>query len=332
MTTLTSPLDLLSAIPFLVGYTPEDSIVLISLRDDSIDVAMRIDFPSSLDTQSLQNLVDHLHRNRAEAAILVSYIPDTCMDADVILKWLIDAIDEREIPLRESIVVVAGRWRSMFCDDNECCPIEGSELPQLESSRIAAEQVAQGKPLPFPSVDAMIDSLAHIEDETLTAKIAEIPPIDYSNKPEVRQRIGAGAIIDFLHDFESDGICRDKGLVATALFYLRDLQVRDFALGSVSLENSDLCFAAWRWMLRIAPRGYVAPVATIFAAICYERGDGAMAQRALDRADEDEPGYALTHLLREVFKAGLPPTIFASMRSELHPKVCEAIFSGSMKA
>ncbi|MBU3753040.1 MAG: DUF4192 family protein, partial [Candidatus Nanopelagicaceae bacterium] len=42
MTTLTSPHDLLAAIPFLVGFKPEDSIVLMSIKDDSIFMALRI--------------------------------------------------------------------------------------------------------------------------------------------------------------------------------------------------------------------------------------------------------------------------------------------------
>jgi hypothetical protein len=83
-------------------------------------------------------------------------------------------------------------------------------------------------------------------------------------------------------------------------------------------------------LLRIAPEGYVAPVATIFAAIAYERGDGAIAHRALDRAEIDNPDYAMTGLLRQVFSSGWAPESFAAMRAELHPKICDALFSGTM--
>jgi hypothetical protein len=53
MTTLTSPHDLLAAVPFLIGYHPTDSIVLISLLDESIGMAMRIDFPQEIDPDQL---------------------------------------------------------------------------------------------------------------------------------------------------------------------------------------------------------------------------------------------------------------------------------------
>ena len=38
MTTLTSPLDLLNAVPFLIGFQPKDSIVILSLREEAIDI------------------------------------------------------------------------------------------------------------------------------------------------------------------------------------------------------------------------------------------------------------------------------------------------------
>ena len=332
MTTLTSPIDLLNAIPFLIGYQPKDSIVLISLREEAIDLAMRIDFPQNIDFDQIQTLVGHLTRNGAEAAIIVSYIPDSTPDADLVLKCLAEAIEESAIPVTESLVIVGERWRSTLCVDESCCPPEGSALPLLTDSRIAAEQVALGRPIPFPSQEALVESLTPLKEEAKVAEIiSTIEPFDYSFDPSPRQRKGAQTVLDFLYDFEADGTCRDLSLVAEVLVSLQDLQVRDFALGTISDEKSDLYFAAWRWLMRIAPATYIAPPATIFAVLCYERGDGAMANRALDRAVSDNPNYALTSLLREVFTEGMSPSIFKTMRRELHPKVCEAIFSGTMK-
>jgi len=241
MTTLTSPHDLLAAIPFLVGFKPED----------------------------------------ADAAISVYYIPESSSDADLLIKTITDAIDERNIPLRESLIVHANRWRSLICEDSDCCPPEGSPLPELDNSRIAAEQVALGKPVPFESINQLVNSISALEpDQELLTRITEIPEIDYEDDPVPLQRQGAEAITDFIADFTADGLCRDKDLLALVLVRLLDLQVRDFALGSVSDETSDTYFSAWRWLLRVAPEGYVAPVATLFAAVAYERGDGAIAHRA----------------------------------------------------
>lgn len=329
MTTVTNPSDLLAAVPFLIGYQPSDSIVLMSLKEESITMAIRIDFPESIRKREASALVEKFRGS--DGALLVSYIPDSCTDAESILKPLIEAFDEAEIPLRESIIIVGNRWRSLICGDEACCPLEGSPLPELVDSRIAVEEITQGKVMPFKNLTEMASSLDSELDQVVIEMMGRIPAIDYNQEPTLLQRDGANAILDFLHDFEVDRICRDKRLVAKVLVRLKDLQVRDFALGSMDSE-SDLYFDAWRWLLKKAPEGFVAAPATLFAVASYERGDGAMANLALERAESDQPNYSMAKLLRQLFQSGKPPTIFAELRAELHPKVCAALFSGSISA
>lgn len=168
------------------------------------------------------------------------------------------------------------------------------------------------------------------EDSLLQTELSNISEIDYEQDPTPFQRQGAEAVIDFIADFAADGLVRDKRLIALVLTRLKDLQVRDFALGSVSIENLQLYFNAWNWLLSCAPQGYVAPVANLLAAVSYEKGDSTLAHHALDLANIDDPEYAMTGLLRQVFSAGWSPSTFAVMRAELHPRICDAIFSGSM--
>lgn len=168
------------------------------------------------------------------------------------------------------------------------------------------------------------------EDSLLLAELTKISEIDYEEDPTPFQRQGAEAVIDFMADFAADGLVRDKRLVALVLTRLKDLQVRDFALGSVTPERLELYFNAWRWLLSCAPEGFIAPVANLLAAVAYEKGDRAFAHRALDRAVKDDPDYAMTGLLRQVFSSGWPAESFAVMRQQLHPRICDAIFSGSI--
>ena len=332
MTTLTSPHDLLAAVPFMIGYKPDDSLVLIGLRHEAVELAMRVDFPETVDLEQIALLIDHLRKNEVEEALLVSYIPDSVTDADVVIKALSEALESAGFPLRESLIIVAGRWRSLICGDELCCPLEGQALPALDSSRVAAEQIALGNPLPFRDEDELLRSLEPFdEDPELLQWISTIEQEQEVSNPQELQREGAEALIDFVNDFGSDGICRDKRLVALLLLRLKDIQVRDFALGSVTEEKINLYFDAYRWLMRSAPIGYVAPIATIFAAICYERGEGALAQRVLDRAFADEKNYGLARLMRQLFATGQKPEIFREMRSELHPKICDAIFSGTLQ-
>jgi hypothetical protein len=272
-----------------------------------------------------------LERDKADAVLAIFYLPDAPTDSTPVIQALTSAIEAHGLHLRESIIVSAGRWRSLLCDDKECCPESGSAMPELSGSRIAAEQVAQGKPLPFENVHELVASISALpEDAELLDLISQIDPIDYNNDPVPQQRQGAEAVVDFIADFHAEGLCRDKKLIALVLVRLLDLQVRDFALGSVTEDTLHNYFSAWRWLMRIAPQGYVAPVATLFAAVAYERGDGALAQRSLDRVEADNPDYAMLNLFRQVFSRGWSPENFAAMRAELHPKICDSLFSGTM--
>lgn len=140
------------------------------------------------------------------------------------------------------------------------------------------------------------------------------------------QRDGATAVIDLSMQFADRGYNCDIELMAQVLGRLSDIQVRDFALGTHSQTTFDTYWSMWLYLMRIAPVGFVAPVACLFATLAYERGDTELAYRALDRATSDQPQYSLTILLRRVFASGWPAGAFAAMRMELHPKVTAGIF------
>ncbi|MDP1720106.1 MAG: DUF4192 domain-containing protein [Candidatus Nanopelagicaceae bacterium] len=336
MTTLTSPHDLLAAVPFLIGYHPTSSLVIVSLKDDAIGMAMRVDYPSSesISDDLYDSLIFHLVRERAEGALVVAYVPDDRSDGEEVLENIESAMVRASIPLRESLLIVNGRWRSVICTDSDCCPLEGRVLPELTTSRVAVEQVAQGRPMPFADVDGLTDSIAPLPLSTDLDFLATIH--SYCIDPDAvviqtAQRASAIAVIDLVARFVDGSIGTDfesdQELSARVIAGVGDIQVRDFALGSHDETSIDFYWSMWRYLMRIAPAGFVAPIASLFAALSYERGEGALAQRALDRALSDDPSYSLASLLRRVFSAGWPPESFAAMRKDLHPKVCAGIFA-----
>ena len=336
MTTLTSPHDLLAAIPFLIGYHPTDSLVIVSLKADCVGMAMRVDYPSVDATNSVEAfdaLIYHLVREGAQGALVVAYVPDGRDDGLQILENISTGLARVEIPIRESLLIAGGRWRSVLCADQECCPADGNELPEITSSRVAVEQVADGRPMPYGNREGMADSIAALPlatDADFAAQVLQYCIDPDSDQIQRAQRDGALAVLDLASRFIAGSMGRDMAgdqkLSAHVLGSLSDIQVRDFALGSHDEENIDVYWTMWRYLIRIAPPGYLAPVASLFAALSYEKGEGALAQRSLDRGLGDDPSYSLAGLLRRVFSAGWPPESFAAMRKDLHPKVCAGIF------
>jgi len=313
----------------MVGYHPKDSLVAMALRDDKVVMAMRVDFPEpDLILATSETIAMHLIREQASEAIVVGYLPANTLETDS-LAIVREVIARHDIIVKECIAVRGDRFRSNLCQDIGCCPPEGNPIPLLTDSRVTAEQVAAGNPLPYLDLDEMKRSIAaQPADKELNKLIKKIADIDYdSDEVTLLQRQGVNAIIELAMEFKGAGFSGNKALIALVLARLLDLQVRDYAMGMSTEESCEQLWDMWRWLLRIAPRGYVAPVAVIFAIMSYERGDGALAQRALDRAFEDSAKYQMAKLLRRTFAAGWPPSAFTEMRADLHPKICAAIFS-----
>jgi hypothetical protein len=329
MTTLTSPHDLLAAIPFLIGYHPQDSLVLVALKDEAVGMAMRVDMPVGVSAEGYDLLASHFLRDGADGAFIVAYVGEGAADPENVLINTSAALVRAGIDIKESLIVRNNRFRSMICSDLACCPPEGSAIPDLGSSRIAAEHVIAGHPMPFENVDGLVQSIAALPSSFESVWADEVHAFWVSSDSEEiqeLQRDGATAIIDLVGEYREGRGAEDRELAARVIGRLSDIQVRDFALGSHTDESADYYWAMWRDLLRIAPRGFVAPVACLFAAMAYERGEGALAHKGLDRGLGDDDQYSLAHLLRRVFTAGWPPQSFSAMRIELHPKVVAAIF------
>ena len=329
MTTVKTPHDLLAAVPFLIGYHPTNSLVLISIKSDVLEMAMRIDFPINPPEGTYQLLASHLKRDFADGAMIVAYEPSGNSSGEEVLQNAADAVSQLGIPIRELMLVRNRRWRSLLCHDLDCCPIDGQPIEDFESSRIAAEQVANGKILPYSDSEGLSDSISATQlskDINWNAQVIgfRIDPED--NELNAKQRDGAESVMLLADFYIQDGFCKDYDLIARVLGRLSDIQVRDYALGCQDEKTMDAYWAMWRDLLRIAPPKFIAPVASLFAAIAYENGEGALAHRALDRAIEDQPEYSLSRLLRRVFSSGWPPSGFAQLRRELHPRVTQTIF------
>ncbi|MDP2322842.1 MAG: DUF4192 family protein, partial [Gammaproteobacteria bacterium] len=105
---------------------------------------------------------------------------------------------------------------------------------------------------------------------------------------------------------------------------LQDIRVRDTFLWDVAQPGADRpsAIASLTGVLRSAPEGYVAPVATVLAIQHWSSGDGARANACLDRAADDDPNYSLAALANTAISNGLPPTTWQDMMGALDRDKC----------
>jgi hypothetical protein len=114
---------------------------------------------------------------------------------------------------------------------------------------------------------------------------------------------------------------------ARALRALADIRVRDVVLRRLVVDDRT-CPACWSatvealcGLLRGAPAGATAPVATVLALVAWMRGDGALATMSLQRAAE-EPGYRLAGLAERLIVSGTDPAIWRESLRGLSESEC----------
>jgi hypothetical protein len=145
---------------------------------------------------------------------------------------------------------------------------------------------------------------------------------------ETTVKTQAEAVNDFrnaLIEFETTGAI-GEALKTSVTRSLRDIQLRDFALG-ITTENHtpELVLALMNYLNDTTITEEIAPINSVRASFLYLLGDTKEAYLALDKATEADPKYALTILLRRVFGSGWPAGAFEAMTRELHPKVVAGI-------
>ena len=145
-----------------------------------------------------------------------------------------------------------------------------------------------------------------------------------NNEDKVIQRAGAEMIEAFFNT-HNEGENVSDNTVAQLLFYLTDIQVRDYALGLLDPATPDKFRPALSMLLDMAPTDseYINAPACLLAALEYEQDNKEDALVMLSNADVM---YSLATLLTRVFTAGWPGSSFGNMREELHPKVTAGIF------
>jgi len=144
----------------------------------------------------------------------------------------------------------------------------------------------------------------------LAAALASGPPQVLA---DVVARLGAACPLDSAELYTAaaqeraarrDGpVAMSAATAAILLHAVRDVIVRD----ACTIWHDEPALRLWLDLLPTAPAGWVAPVATLLAAAAYQRGNGALALLALERALDDDPGYNLARLLEQVTATGIPP-------------------------
>jgi len=315
---LSSPADWLQAMPYLFGFTPRESLVVLCLggrNGKRLTFQLRVDLPAPGDREAMAEQVAVIvARQQFQNALVVVYRDEVGPPdhGDHELWRLIEESVEVPGEVVDAVVVRGDRYWSLICADPFCCPTEGTAVPTVtDSARVPAEMVIRG---------------LHAQ-ESRADVVAELTPVLGPARVLLAQRCLAAD--ERMFDDDADPVRwslewveaavqrwvrlfdgpvppgpLDPDLVASLVVPLEHLTLRDRVAG-VCLLRRERARPVLRELACRVSETWVAPPATILGLLEWADGDGLRAGIALDRALDADPTYSFACMLATGLQAGI---------------------------
>ena len=314
------PGELIAALPYLIGFHPRDSLVVLAFGGPSgrrVGLTQRIDLPPDADAGAVCTVLADNLRRTGSASAAVAVLGGGPPGADTPVGG--PAPRRRELAAAAAAALAERGVRVLVCAwaagtaagaDWACydeCGCRGA-LPDVGATPLAAAAVAAG--MVVHDDRAALDRLVAPGPAAVLRRRERLltRAIDAAARGEVPDRTTAEAVLDeALADTAAGCLRLDDGRVLALALALSDPLVRDAALVRSAEPGAESAEHLWAALSRETPDPEAAEPAALLAACALLRGDGALAGIALDRAERAWPGHRLTGLLRAAWAAGMRP-------------------------
>jgi hypothetical protein len=308
--TLTSPADILAAVPYLIGFHPSSSLIVIGLAAGQAKLVVRWSLP--LPPGTLAPLGPLFDREGVTQVVIIGY-----GSGDVVTP----AVDEARllagkvgVRVGEALRAHEGRYWSYVCDVPLCCPAEGTPYDP-STSQIAAEATVCGL-VAFPDREALERAVAPVTGPVrmamrratadaiadLRAGLAATTDLDAFAQRHVAE--GLERVRSALTTHTAGGRLDDAEAARLGLD-LTIIRVRDEAWTLMQESHATL----WRDLTRRLEPRFIPPAATLLAMAAWRAGNSVQATIALERALAIDPGYSMANLLMHAVQNLLSPAI-----------------------
>jgi hypothetical protein len=319
---VSSPSELVAALPYLMGYHPNDSVVLVGRRGRDLDFSACFDLPPpGLDEDAARDATREIAagvlRQQPDSMVVIGYGPRRRVTPAVLR--VAETFRTFGVCIDDVLRVDEGRWWSYLCDEPRCCPPEGNRcLPP--DSVIAAEATYLGQ-VALPSRRDLIAQVAAVEGPARAAMVVateearrrfgELLAGDRAVK-RIRQA-GRIAVREAEKRYRSGAPLPDDRTAWLGVL-LADTAVEDYALDRTG--RNEWRVGLWTDVLRRVEPVYVPAPACLLAFTAWQIGRGALARVAVDRALAAEPGHELAGILHQLLGFGISPGMLSRNRRE----------------
>ncbi|MFD7437713.1 DUF4192 domain-containing protein [Streptomyces sp. NPDC059861] len=293
--TLRTPAELADALPYLLGYRPEDSIVLVALHGGRgrFGGRARLGIPTnpedweSVAEQLAQGLIRGSERRGARPEQIVAYVcqePGKGETGQHVMERLRPLAHhlryqcgQLDVPVIEALCISGSRFWSYCCEIKGCCPDEGLPMGLPGTSVLAAAATYAGLQVrgtlrelrarlqPWETAaaleqEAALDSgsmalVPRMLDGTSRTDVAE-ETVELARQVMSRLAGAPPASGAFMADLRDDGLLRSEE-AATLILGLQDRTTRDRVAEWMEGDEAAHALRLWRALARrcVGPYG-----------------------------------------------------------------------------
>jgi hypothetical protein len=308
------PGALIAALPAVLGFVPERSLVLVSLEHGDMGAVMRADLSKVLDGD-LSHLAELASASGADSVVAVivdaegAGCPMCNQDYRDLCDELTSALSVHGLELYAGHVVdrveAGGRWH---CVDG-CGAFGAVEDPM--ASPLAAAAVLDGRRLYRRRAD--LQAVVAVADEKRSAALAPVisergqaREADWRDDPDgcgrrdVEAAMALGARV-------CDGGELDDAELAGLACALTDVAVRDTLYALAVGADAARAEALWALLARMLPEPWRVEALVLLAFSAYARGDGPLAGLSLEAALSTDPEHRMATMLDTALQSGMRP-------------------------
>jgi len=313
---VSSPAELIAAVPYLIGFHPAESVAVVAFRGSKIVFAARYDLPvaevpAAVARQDAASVAAVVAGQGVTSAAVLGYGEQARVGPPV---WRVAAALERAgVTVLDQLRVAHGHYWSFLCHAPDCCPVAG--LPCLPADSAIAAAATFAGAVALPDRAALVAQIAPAPgtgqpaaNARAQARLAEFNGLHEAGFRRRVRRAGRAAVRTAERRYRSGKRLTDDEVAWLGLLLVH-IPVRDYAWERTGEEQWRV--ELWTDVLRRVEAACVPGPACLLAFAAWRAGHGALARAAIDRAEEQDPGYEMATIVGELLQLGVHPRAVA---------------------
>ncbi|PSK32552.1 DUF4192 domain-containing protein [Nocardia seriolae] len=332
--------DLIAAVPAMLGFVPERSLVVAALTTDPDPTTQPGTCPAA--AVEVVTRMDLDNPGRAATGLLVDQVAGICVRHGAVAALALIIDDRATAPTRHHRGVRASKHRDLIAALEHRLDVEAVSLtgawavsaigpdlpwwsligprchgtqPDPAASPVTLRQVLAGRPMrgsrreltEFIAVDPVRRAAtATALEVAVCAAAGRVARMLARGDRRLGLRSETCRVLRYLERVEA-GARLTPAEIADVAVALRDSELRDILLALAPGPRADAAETLWLQLTRALPDPERAGAAALLGYCAYARGDGPLAGVALDAALAADPEHRLAKLLEFGLRMGMRP-------------------------